>query len=63
VRDISQFEGQTTTQLLAAILTELQIQNHYLHELPLLLNTGIAQALDEPAQLRQEQSLFNTQTQ
>ena len=60
---IDQHEGMSHVQLLAQILLELQILNHQFHQLPLLLNSGIAQALDEPAALRQEPSLFNTQNQ
>ena len=50
-------------ELLQQILKELQILNHYIHELPLLLNNGIVNALDEPHQLRQEDTLFTTQPQ
>lgn len=60
---IDQNEGMSHVQLLAQILLELQILNHQFHQLPLLLNSGIAQAPDEPAALRQETSLFNTQNQ
>ena len=59
VMEVSEHEGWTQTQLLALLLTELQILNHQLHQLPLLLNNGIATNPDEPAALRQEPSLFN----
>jgi len=63
VMDVTQNEGASRDQLLSQILLELQILNHQLHQLPLLLNSGISQSSDEPLALRQETSLFNTQNQ
>ena len=58
VTDLSQFEGQNNTELLAQILLEMRITNRYLSELPLKLNAGLNN-LDEPESFRQDQSFFN----
>jgi hypothetical protein len=60
VQDLSQFEGQSVIELLAQILVELKINNHYLFNLPALLTTGTINVVsDEPAAMRNEPSALS----
>ncbi len=59
VTDLSQFEGQSFIELLGQMLLEMRITNQYLSELPKTLQ-GENGFLDEPAQFRNEQSIFAT---
>jgi hypothetical protein len=72
VQDTSSFEGQNFTELLAQILQELKILNQQMYELPRVLSTAlngpsiavlgqIVQVGDEPAQMRNDPSLFDKQ--
>jgi hypothetical protein len=72
VQDSSNFEGQTQTEILALILQELKILNQQIFELPRIqagMFNGYQQATyatqpqlgDEPAQMRNDASLFGQQ--
>ncbi|MEP7109298.1 MAG: hypothetical protein ABI760_14995 [Ferruginibacter sp.] len=62
VMDVTQYEGFGKEELLYNILLELRILTQQLSELPRQLITGISNniipIIDEPAQLRNETSLF-----
>lgn len=57
VNDISQFEGQSLSEILGQILVELKINNQMMSELPLVLQ-GQNGRFDEPAQFRNDQTIF-----
>lgn len=58
IQDTTQFEGQTVVELLAQLLLEIRITNHILHELPLSLNNGFYNVIDEPVALRNDPTIF-----
>jgi hypothetical protein len=72
VQDTLQYEGQNHVELLAQLLQEMKILNQQMYELPRVLSTAlngpsiavlgqIVQVGDEPAQMRNDPSLFDKQ--
>ena len=57
VQDTSQFESQTSIEILGQILLELRILNQQMYEMPRILQSG-AIAIDEPQVLRGDPTLF-----
>lgn len=57
VQDVTTHEGSSVIQILASILLELQINNFYICQLPLMIQTGQV-FMDQPQDLRNEPSLF-----
>ena len=66
INDISQTEGRSNGELLTQVLTELKILNQQLFQLPLVLNNllqfNTPTAIDEPDQMRNDPTLFSTNT-
>ena len=58
MQDVGIEDGQTQYELLASILREVMISNHYLCTMIQQLNPGVAQT-DEPAAFRSDPSFFN----
>jgi hypothetical protein len=58
-QDVSQYEGQSFIEIMSQILNELRVLNYQIHQLPLVLNSGIP-SIDDPMRLAREYGLQAT---